>query len=134
MSELNKVITGCWLLICAIPSGWFGYIHSGATHIGGTIVGGICGTFIGFSLLAIFIPKIYLALLEEKDKYPRTLILSPLGSLAAIGIFILVGFFLRFLINPEAWFKIFAIAIPPAIIAIVRLIITTRQKSEKEGV
>lgn len=127
MSELNKVVLGRWLLICAIPSGWFGYINSGATHIGGMIVGGICGMFIGSSLLAIFIPKVYLAFLKGKDEDHSMLVSSPFGSVLVVVVFILVGFFLRFLINPRAWLGIIAVAIATAVVAIVRLAITAQK-------
>lgn len=130
MSDIGKVrIIGLCLILCAIPGGWLGYNNSGATGIGGALIGGLSGGSIGFSLIAILTPKSYFKLYRGRGETNSTVVLMPLGSILAVCILVMYGFFFRFLINHDVWYRIIEVAVIVGLLAIVRMAIASRNIS-----
>ena len=100
--------TAKWIIVCfspifTIPAGYLGYENSGATHIGGVIIGGICGIVVSFYFLAIIVPSAYFAFYKDKVETSGMIVTSPIGTTLLAGLFIYIGFYLHFLINISFW-------------------------------
>lgn len=124
----------CWsmLIIFSVPFALFGQANSLRPHLAGSFVGSFCGILIGCSLMAILFPKIYLSFLGDQDDSLGMRVLYPIVGFLATIIAIGLGFDLHFLTNPQMWGMILASTIITSILAICRLLFTTRN-SRKEN-
>jgi hypothetical protein len=121
MSEKSEGIIVIWFGACVLVGGYLGYQNSGATGIGGAIVGALSAGFIAFSLVGFFAPRAYIAWFRRRGEVESEVFLSPIGAILGVSILVMAGFFFKFLLNEDFWYRMIILAIGAGLAATIRL-------------
>jgi len=121
MKEHSEATIAPFVISNAIPLAWLGYAFSEAPHLGGFVVGRLCGMCIGISLAGIFAPKSFCVDRAEAGKDTESPFDRVFGSIVMVCVLVPTSFGLHFFVDVEIWLGVITIAMAAGALAVSRV-------------